>query len=315
MTEPDAIPPLPLSTLGRLRVVLLARLRQLGYAVVEEHPDHVVVRINDQPNAIYLSNLSRAIDLGEQFKGTRAEPAEPVSQERLAEAVDDWLTAHLRQLPSRRSIEEQFGSLHLARPALFPRLVTPATLSAVGQRWSRPICEGFLDLALVIDQPDIVTFATPGMVSAWGAAEAEQAAMENLRRLARVEDFSAVADLGALRLCASADTYAAARALLAEELLGPDIADGMLVALPSRDVLFVNVLASGSPQDLAYLALLARKSAGDLPYPISGEVFWIRTGQWAHVPIEIADGQMNIDAPPELAEVLSRLNDGPTDGP
>jgi hypothetical protein len=310
MTDSHAIPPLPLSTLGRLRVVLLVQLRELGYAVIEEHPDHVVVQINDQPHSIFLSNLSRAIDLGEHLKGGVGGVIEPISQERLIAAVEDWLAGHLRQLPSRRSIKEQFGELEQARAVLFPRLIPPAGLSAEGQRWSRPICDGFLDLALVIDQPDIVTFVTPDMVSAWGPAEAEQAAMDNLRRLARVEDFAAVADLGSLRLCATSDTYAAARSLLAEELLAPNSADGMLVAMPSRDVLFVEVLTAGSAQNLAYLALLARKSAGDLPYPISGEVFWIRAGRWIEVPIEIADGQMNIDAPPELAEVLGRLDGG-----
>jgi hypothetical protein len=310
MTDPHAIPPLPLSTIGRLRVVLLARLRQLGYEVVEEHPDHVVVQIDGLPNSIYLSNLSRAIDLGEHLKSAQAGPVEPISQERLDRAVEDWLATHLRQLPSRRAIEEQFRSLQSARAAMFPRLIPPATLSAVGQRWSRPICEGFLDLALVLDQPDIVTFATPDMVAAWGPADAEQAAMDNLRRLARPEDFSPVADLGSMRLCASADTYAAVRGLLAEELLAPDSANGLLVAMPSRDVLFVEILDAGSASNLAYLALLARKSSADLPYPISGEVFWVRAGRWTQVPIEIADGQMNIDAPPELAEVLSRLNDG-----
>lgn len=295
----------PLSMLGRLRAVLAGRLADLGYQVVEEHPDHLVVRIHGQPHSIYLSNLARALELGARADGGDSPPT-LIDDSDVRKAVDDWLTVHLRQLPSRKAIEHSYRSLHDVREQLLPRLIAPAGPGSPGQRWTRSVCADYLDLALVIDQPDIVTFATPEMVAGWGSEQAEAYAMDNLRRMAKPSDFRQVKEIGRLRMCATSDSYAASRALLVEELVsGQD--DGVLLALPSRDLLFAEPLEAESVQDLVYLALLARKSVSELPYPLSGEVFWVRRQDWQRIPIRIEDGQMNVDATDEFGLVLKRL--------
>lgn len=310
MTERHDRPDAPLSTLGRLRALLIARLGQQGVEIIEEHPDHLVVVIGGQQHSIYLTNLARALDLGAHVQ-TGSATAAP-TQEQLLEAVDDWLTTHLRQIPTSESIETACRNLDDVRTVLLPRVVPPTSAGQPGQRWSRPLCDDLLELALVIDQPDTVTFATPQMVAGWsagggGAEHAEAIALSNLRRMASPDDFKAIGDVGQIRMCATSDSYASSRALVAEELLGADPARGVLVALPSRDLLFVEPLTRESMQDIAYLALLARKSVAELPYPLSGEVFWVRDGQWQHIPIRIAGGQMDVDSPEDFAQVLAEL--------
>lgn len=296
----------PLSILGRLRSVLVGRLAELGYDVVEEHPDHLVIHINDQPHSIYLSNLARALELGLQAKPGKAAPTQ-LSDSDLRQAIDEWLTVHLRQIPTRQALEESCRELHEVRDKLLPRLMAPAGPAAPGQRWSRTLCEDYIDLSLVIDQPDIVTFATPEMVAGWGVEHAEAHAMGNLRKLVKKDDFRPLSEVGQLRMCATSDSYAASRALMVEELLADEGGDGVLLAMPSRDLLFAEPLAADSVQDLVYLALLARKSVSELPYPLSGEVFWVRGSNWQHVPIRIEDGQMNVEASEEFGEVIKRL--------
>jgi hypothetical protein len=197
----------PLSMLGRLRAVLSGRLADLGYQVVEEHPDHLVVHIHGQPHSIYLSNLARALELGARPDGDA--PPTQIDDSEVRKAVDEWLTVHLRQIPTRKAIEDNYRTLHDVREQLLPRLIAPAGPSSPGQRWTRCVCEDYLELALVIDQPDIVTFATPDMVAGWGSEQAEAYAMDNLRKLVKPSDFRELKEVGRLRMCATSDSYAA----------------------------------------------------------------------------------------------------------
>lgn len=300
----------PLSTLGRLRSVLIARLTAIGHDVVEEHPDHLVVDIDGHSHSIYLGNLSRALELRGRLDPSQTKQ---VSQDELREAVEDWLAVNLRQIPTCSSLETTFRPFDVACPLLLPRVVTPGSpgggaASQSGSRWSRTLCPEQLELALVIDQPDVVTFATPELVSGWGAADAEAAAMANLAKIAGPGDFKLLGEqVGQLRMCATTDSYATSRVLLAERFLDADPALGVLAALPSRDLLFAEPLARETLHDMVYLSLLARKSVVEQPYPLSGEVFWVRGGRWTHIPIRVEDGQMNVDSPEEFAEVIKQL--------
>lgn len=133
---------------------------------------------------------------------------------------------------------------------------------------SRPLTEE-LAIAYVIDGEHCMTFVSRAHLRFWGRAEADihNLAVQNLRQ--RTGDVAVPAS-GPL-VFRLGDGYDAARMLL----LDPERCEGLLVAAPDRDMLWV-----GDPEEVTVAQLMA--SSGDVlgSHPVHGSVLKVQQGEF-----------------------------------
>ncbi|MBK8095697.1 MAG: DUF1444 family protein [Planctomycetes bacterium] len=129
-----------------------------------------------------------------------------------------------------------------------------------------------LVVVYVIDDPQCMVFVCRAHLRNWrlGEADLHNLAIANLHRLgtAGLEQASRA---GGPMLLDSGDGYDAARVLLLEQGV-----DGLLVAMPDRDVLWVG---QERGQDLASLMATTEAIARDAAHPVSPHLFRVKAGQ------------------------------------
>jgi uncharacterized protein YtpQ (UPF0354 family) len=128
-----------------------------------------------------------------------------------------------------------------------------------------------LIVVYVIDDPHSMVFVTRRHLAQWRKEENEvfHLAVGNLRRLGN-PSLERIGSASAPLLLQTGDGYDAARVLLLEQ------AEGLLVAMPDRDVLWVG---PEQGQDLATLMATTSDIARDAAHPVSGELFRFRNGR------------------------------------
>ncbi|MGE3172392.1 MAG: DUF1444 family protein [Planctomycetota bacterium] len=122
----------------------------------------------------------------------------------------------------------------------------------------------------VIDDPQTMVFVCRAHLQRWHreVEDLHQLALANLRR--RGGDVLQHLPADQPLLLQTGDGYDAARVLLLPEQ------DGMLVAIPDRDLLWVG---NERGQDLATLMARAESMAQQAPHPVSDRLFRLRDGQ------------------------------------
>jgi len=155
------------------------------------------------------------------------------------------------QVRSRAWLEQQgcFGDSGLAYSRLNDELVT----------------------VYVIDDPQCMVFVCRAHLQRWRKTEADvhNLAVANLRRLG-TEGLQKASAAGEPLLVQSGDGYDAARVLLLEQ------AEGLLVAIPDRDTLWVGGEQS---QSLEQLMAATEEMARSAPHPVSPHVWRVKDGQ------------------------------------
>jgi hypothetical protein len=130
-----------------------------------------------------------------------------------------------------------------------------------------------LRVCYVIDAPASMVFVTRAHLRAWGVDDAalHQAACTNLRQRGGAE-LPTPADGAPPILLQVGDGYDAARVLL----LDPERAEGLFVALPERDALWI-----GKPEavDLAHLMQVNRAQSEASSYPVSVSMYRMTEGE------------------------------------
>ena len=130
-----------------------------------------------------------------------------------------------------------------------------------------------LRVCYVIDSPASMVFVTRAHLRAWGVDDAvlHQAACTNLRQRGGSELPTPEAGAPPILLQVG-DGYDAARVLL----LDPERAEGLFVALPERDALWM-----GKPEaaDLAGLMQVNRAQSEASPYPVSVSMYRMTEGE------------------------------------
>lgn len=157
----------------------------------------------------------------------------------------------LPQVRSRAWLEEHgcFGDSGLAYTRLNDELVT----------------------VYVIDDPQCMVFVCRAHLQRWRKVEVDlhNLAVANLARLGR-EGLQKVGAAAEPLLVHSGDGYDAARVLLLEQ------AEGLLVAIPDRDTLWVG---REQGQSLEQLMAATEEVARNSPHPVSPQVWRIKDGQ------------------------------------
>jgi len=123
----------------------------------------------------------------------------------------------------------------------------------------------------VIDDPQCMVFVCRAHLQRWRKSEADlhNLAVTNLRRLG-TQGLQNVGVAGEPLLVQSGDGYDAARVLLLEQ------AEGLLVAIPERDTLWVG---GAQGQSLEKLMAATEEVARHTAHPVSPQVWRIKNGQ------------------------------------
>jgi hypothetical protein len=162
----------------------------------------------------------------------------------------------LPQVRSRRWLEEQgaFGDSSLVQRPLNEELVT----------------------AYVIDDPHCMVFVCREHLRRWrkGEADLHNLAMANLARLGG-DDLRRARELAGPLVLQTGDGFDAARVLLLDD------AEGLLVAIPDRDTLWVG---TEKGQDIGSLMATTEAISKQAPHPVSPHVFRVTDGRLASVP-------------------------------
>jgi uncharacterized protein YtpQ (UPF0354 family) len=249
---------------------VIAFLARLENVLAKQHPDveylgllpgrfTCLLRVAGQETPVSLQELWRhAQAFPDAFEKTVGQLLLEVQEAGLHEVADhDFANAApllLPQVRGRKWLEEQgpFGD---------------------GALVHRPLND---DLVVVyaIDDPQSMVFVCKAHLRRWQKSEADlhNLALANLRRRS---DALAVPAGSEPLLLRSGDGYDAARVLLLEET------DGLLVAIPDRDVLWVG---REQGQDLAKLMATTEEIARTAPHPVSASVYRVTDGRLDPLP-------------------------------
>ncbi len=196
---------------------------------------------------------------------------------------------------------------------LLVRLGRPLTGLPEGLRtWSQPVAGTDFVLNLVIDFPRSMSYVTQELVAESGRPEDEwlARAVANLRQRTPADAFQVIHEPSGLMLCAVADAYDSARVLLLDAVLPRESEWGHFVGLPCRDELLVLPVTRRAFRHVHLLRILAEKSYGSDPYPISDQVYWLSGTVWHSFPIEVGEKEVNVRPPREFLPILEHLRPG-----
>lgn len=214
-----------------------------------------VLRVDGQETPVALADVFRR---SQAFAGT------------LGKMVDQ-LVAEIRDVGLDRVLDHEWGYV---ATALLPQIKTDEWVRQQGHFGDgalvhRPLIDN-LQIVYVIDDPHAMVFVCRAHLRQWrrNAEDVHRLAIANLNRRAGL--LPQVAAEGDPTLLQSGDGYDAARVLLL------DRADGLLVAMPDRDVLW---LARDEGQSVETLAVAAGAMARVAPHPISDRVYRLKGGR------------------------------------
>ncbi|GAA0611173.1 hypothetical protein HPO96_21985 [Kribbella sandramycini] len=289
----DFLSPLTGPQVGRLVCLALAVVRRLGYELM--YRDGVLQPTDPRASGpiLGLSNLARAI--------AHQDPAG------WPQAVERHFTDLIRRLeegvPDPPADPER---------ALVQRLVPRAALPAEWTADRPDFLPGLLSVPAA-EQGDVVTmFLNPSDLGlTWSAAEGF--GLANLRRRTDTVDF---VDVGGVQIAAlTGDSFTASRALVIDAVLRDSLAistppSGLLVALPSRDLLLIHVIRDlGAIPALGHLINHAVRTYNQAPGPLSPDVHLVTftpTPTW--YPATSAHSPTTLTLSPELSALLKEFS-------
>jgi len=213
----------------------------------------------------------------------------------------------LRSVPPESTETVQLGDV---ADRILVRLGPPFAPSEDSKQvWFQPLVGKQLGVTLVIDYPNSMSYVTAEQIadSEQEASTWLERAVANLRGKTPADCVTPIHEETGLQHCEVGDAYDSSRALLLDWLLPGHEDDGFFVAVPGRDQLLVLPVGKNSLSHVAWLRAVAGKAHQTVPYPISGEVFWVRQGTWHGFEIAVSKDSVMVTPPPEFAEVLKRL--------
>jgi uncharacterized protein YtpQ (UPF0354 family) len=213
---------------------------------------------------LQVDGQDTAVALHELYRRTEAFPGS------LPAAVA-MMVHEIEALALDRIADHDFASV---ATSILPQVRSRAWIAANGRFGDAALVHRQLteDLAVVyvVDDPDAMVFVCRGHLRQWRrtAEDLHHLAVSNLQRRGGLQFCVRQADREPV-LVQSGDGYDAARVLLLDSV------DGLLVAMPDRDLLWI---ASDRDQDLPALSAAAATMAQAARHPVSDRIYRLRGG-------------------------------------
>ena len=202
------------------------------------------------------------------------------------------------------------AGIEVMGPRLMPRVGRPFESGVVPTGLPHhEMVPGLVQIHLVGDEPDLVWYVTDEHIERWGVDfyDALLRATRNLRERTTPETLAPVADMPHLFVSETGDTYDASRMLLLKELVQPWPDAGVVVSVPTRDVLLVTALNDPSAlQSMHVMVGFAHELFQRDGYTISDQPLWYDGTKWEVLPVRFAEGVIEFHPPEGFVEVLAR---------
>jgi hypothetical protein len=165
--------------------------------------------------------------------------------------------------------------------------------------------------ALVYDLPTTVTTVPADHVRGWNRPWDELLAIagDNVRAEVGVPAAEPV-DLGSaiVQQLVEDSYFVCSYAMWLDTLPGASSERGTIVSIPSRHTVLYHAIRDASAWGvLSGLPALSLDLFGQLPGPISPNLFWIQKGRVVHVPVSNSGGQLQVMPTKELCDALAGL--------
>jgi uncharacterized protein YtpQ (UPF0354 family) len=212
-----------------------------------------------------VHNQETPVELGETFRRWRAFPSD-------FDATVHRLVSEIEQGGLDRMDDHDFATV---ATWILPQVRSREWLDTQGRFGDAGLAHRLLteDLAViyVVDQGDSMVFVCHAHLRQWRKSEADvfNLAVANLHRLGGAE-MENVGELSEPMILQTGDGYDASRVLLLEK------SDGLLVAIPDRDVLW---LGQEQGQDLGTLMASTQDLNRRAAHPVSPSVYRVRSGK------------------------------------
>ena len=170
--------------------------------------------------------------------------------------------------------------------------------------------------ALVYDLPTLVTAVPPEHPAEWNRPWAELFEIASANVRAAVGDIAPkpvkIDEGGMLQELAGRSYFVCSYALWLETIAGAKSDRGTIVVIPNRHtVLYHPIRDAGARRAMTWLKALAQTLAGDMPGPITTNLFWIRDGHVVDVPVQKVvkekGHELRAMPPPELVAAMDGL--------
>ena len=160
---------------------------------------------------------------------------------------------------------------------------------------------------IAVDEEQGMWFITQKNLDKWGKTfdDLYPAALENLRRSSSPQTWESPDDPSAVQIYATGDGFDASRILILKDIVRPWPRAGVVVAIPSREILMC--LRPESPSDLVelnWMLAMASDIYQNEGYSISGEALWFDGEEWMPIFQVEVDSEPVWMVPHELRERL-----------
>jgi len=172
-----------------------------------------------------------------------------------------------------------------------------------------------LHVNLVVDEAMTVWYVRQKHLDEWKTTfDALYAiALENLRRRSSPNDLRPISQVPGLVAYDTGDSYDAARLLVLKDIVNPWPQEGVIAAVPVRDLLLcvrlesLDAIRAMNPT-FAFAHDLSMKEG----YAITDQPLWFDGSSWEYVPVRIDEKGLGVFAPDRFVEALNRLGKSPT---
>lgn len=222
----------------------------------------------------------------------------------------DWpqiLVDHLAGLAQVRAHPRGYDDLHRVRPLLRSRLYPEAEF-LLDDVEARPVAPGVVE-ALVVSEEGAIATLPRAQVAGWGAPVDEL--YLRARAAVHAEGLPAVREVdvdGAVLLAAESPSFFTTTSVFwLPELTGVP-ADGALVALPTRHLLFVHPIRDATVVPAVQAMIVNAYAFHEQgPGSLSPHLYWWRDGALSLLPATVDPDRVSFRPPLDFAAVLRRL--------
>ena len=192
------------------------------------------------------------------------------------------------------------------RARLYPFDITNHTAEIV----HRAGPEGTLEV-LALDLPTTVRTVSKAEAENWGLDPDEllDIGRKNLHSSRRLTESTFPLEQGtALKVLSGDPFYSASHALILDDYLRPDLAHGVLIGMPKRDVLLLHEIRDmGLMEAVTAMLQIIVGMHRDGPGSLSPYLYWYHDGQFDIIPYEMDDDTLTLVPPEEFVELMDEL--------
>ncbi len=285
---------------------------QLGIRLVGFEGDRARIKVDGKPHTLYLTNLRRKVAMAPaadrpavaaQF--LRGMTTASSDEGHSLEDVRDRLMPHVG-LPFAPGIEEvpPYQVLIPGRPEETRTAKDPAQGTLVIPALPP------LQINIVVDEAETVWYIRQKHLDEWKTTLGEllPVALENLRKRSPPSLLRPVEKLPGILACETGDSYDAARMLILKDVVSPWPKEGVVAAVPVRDLLLcVRLDSIDALRAMNPMFAFAQHVASSGAYDITGHALWFDGTTWEYVPTSVSEKKVSVYAPDRFVEMLNRL--------